>query len=284
MIGAYAEQIDKTWKMVSVQCDPSTIDDTRCHISDAVRLNVGDRIAFDTMSNSDADKILEFSITYDANITLLPHGIFEKFQHLEQLQMSTGLRHLHHDNFEHAWNLWNLTLSDNKIEHIESATFARAINLVELNLDGNEILHLDNDAFIGLDKLYYLSLNKNRLITLKSYVFVGARHLTDLRLAHNAIEVLEPGVFDLPDLMFLYLGNNQLKTLPADCFASTQLIGLDLDANKLEHLGDAIYKLKMIRRLILTRNDLIDDLNVTRLNEMKHLQQFTVSKNVESIE
>lgn len=279
-----AKQIDRTWKVVSVQCVASALEENRCYVSDAIRLNEGDRIAFDTLGDGQAEKVLEFSITYDANSTLIPRGIFETFPHLEQFQMSTGLKHLHHNNFENAWNLWNLTLSDNKIEHIPSAVFARAINIVEINLDGNEILHLDNDAFIGLDKLFYLSLNKNRLITLKSFVFVGARHLTDLRLAHNEIEVLEPGVFDLPDLVFLYLGSNQLKTLPSDCFASTQLIGLDLDSNKLEHLGDAIYNLKTIRRLILTRNFAIDDLNVTRINSLPHLQQVTYFKGLKFVD
>lgn len=260
--------------IIYIDCDPSTYE-TQCYIAQPIQILAGDRLKLNSMSNEFAQKVLEFSVTYEAKIPFIPHSVFELFPNLEQLKLSTGIKMLHYNDFENAWNLRNLTLSDNKLEHIPQSTFSQAKNLVELNLDGNEILHLDNDAFNGLDKLYYLSLNKNRIITLKSFVFVGAPHLSDLRLEYNEIETLEPGVFDLPDLMFLYLSHNQLKTISDDCFANTQLIGLDLRSNQLTHIGNGIYNLRSLRKLLLTNNKQINDLNVTRINGMNRMVDLT---------
>lgn len=255
---------------ILVNCDLSE-DGTRCHISEPLHIKAGDRLEFNMESNSQANRIQQLSVTYEATIPFIPHSIFERFANLEQLTMSTGIRVLHYDDFEHARNLRNLTLSDNRLEHIRQGDFAQARNLIELNLDGNEILHLDNYAFHGLANLYYMSLNKNRLITLKSHVFSGVPHLMDLRLANNEIEVLEPGVFDLPDLMFLYLANNQLKTIPDDCFRNTQLVGLDLRSNQLTQIGESVYELRMLKKLLLAGNRQITDLNMKRLSEIRHL-------------
>lgn len=272
-----------TWKTVNAQCEPS-LNNVHCFVADAIQLNPGDRLAFNTLDASQANNILEFSITYDARMPLIPRGIFDSFPYLEQLKLQgVGLRSLYHSDFEYAWNLYNLTLSDNKLQRIPSSIFSRAVNLIELNLEGNEILHLENDAFNGLHQLYYLSLNRNRLITLKSFAFAGAPHLTDLRLEYNDISDLEEGVFDLPDLMFLYLGHNQLKTLPGDCFKNTQLIGLDLQSNQLMHLGNAIYYPKTIRTLILMNNHQINDLNLTRIAEMKELIDFKYDRNIPTV-
>lgn len=273
----------ETWKTANVRCEPST-NDAHCFVGEPIHLSPRDRLAFDAMSPSQVNSVLEFSITYNARMPLIPHGIFDTFPHLEQLKLQgVGLRTLHHSDFEYAWNLHNLTLSDNKLERIPSALFSRAVNLIELNLEGNEILHLENDAFNGLHQLYYLSLSRNRLITLKSFAFAGVPHLTDLRLEYNAIADLEPNVFDLPDLLFLYLGNNQLETLPDDCFKNTQLIGLDLDSNQLTHLGTSIYNLKTIRTLILSNNQRINDLNLTRIAELKELVEFKYDRKIHAL-
>lgn len=244
-----------------------------------IQLKYGVRLEFDNMTDNQANKVEKFDITYEAKIPFIPIQIFEKFMNLEQLQMSTGLKELHYDDFENAWNLHNLTISDNKLGHIPSCVFARAKHLTEIRLDGNEILHLDNDAFNGLNELYFLSLNKNRLITLKSFAFNGAPHLTELHLEYNEIEVLEPGVFDLPDLLFLFLGNNQIKVLADHLFDNTQLYALDLRSNRLTHLGKTIHHLRNLNKLILLNNNEIDDFNVTQFIGMKNLYDFQYDRN-----
>lgn len=280
----FAVQIDSTTtKPVKVQCEPIA-NDALCYIATPIQLKSGQSVEFEQMSDTQANNILELTVSYDTKMEFIPHGIFDMFHYLEQLKLQgVGIKALHHSDFENAWNLHNLTLSDNKLGRIPSAIFSRAVNLIELNLDGNEILHLENDAFNGLHQLYYLSLNRNRLITLKSYAFSGAPHLTDLRLEYNEIEVLEDGVFDLPDLMFLYLGHNQLKIIPDDCFKNTQIIGLDLQSNQITQLGNSIYDLKTLRTLILSNNDQISDLNITRIGEMNHLVEFKYNRNIQTL-
>lgn len=259
---------------IHVECAPSS-DDTKCYVVKEIQLKYGDRLEFDNMTDNHADKVKTFDIAYNAKIPFIPVQIFEKFRHLEQLQMRTeSLEVLNYEDFENAWNLRNLTISDNKLGQIPSNVFARANHLTEIRLDGNQILHLDNYAFNGLNELYLLSLNKNRLITLKSFAFHGAPHLTDLRLEYNDIEVLEPGVFDLPDLLFLFLGNNQIKLLPDHLFDYTQLYSLDLQSNPLIHLGESIYHLRNLYRLVLLKNREMQDFNVTRFNGMKNLYDF----------
>ncbi|XP_055318967.1 carboxypeptidase N subunit 2-like [Sitodiplosis mosellana] len=268
---------------VKVQCEPLA-NDALCYIATPIQLNPVQSLEFEDMSTSQANNILEFTVSYETKMEIIPHGIFDMFHYLEQLKLQgIGLKTLHHSDFENAWNLHNLTLSDNKLERIPSGIFSRAVNLIELNLDGNLILHLENDAFNGLHQLYYLSLNRNRLITLKSYAFSGAPHLTDLRLEYNEIEVLENGVFDLPDLMFLYLGHNQLKIIPDDCFKNTQLIGLDLQSNQITQLGNSIYDIKTMRTLILLDNDQISDLNSTRIAEMNRLVEIKYKPNSQTL-
>ncbi|XP_031630845.1 leucine-rich repeat-containing G-protein coupled receptor 4-like [Contarinia nasturtii] len=256
--------------ITNVECEP-TSNDALCYVAEPIVVMPNQSISF-ALSASQANNILEFSVSYNAKMQIIPRGIFETFHYLEQLKLQgVHLKTLHHSDFENAWNLHNLTLSDNKLERIPSSIFSRAVNLMELYLDGNEILHLENDAFNGLHQLYFLSLNRNRLITLKSFSFSGATHLTDLRLEYNEIDVLEPGVFDLPDLMFLYLGHNQLKAIPDDCFKNMQLIGLDLQSNPITHVGNSIYELKSLRTLILSNTDQITDFSITRMYEVNPL-------------
>lgn len=269
---------------ISVRCAQHT-SVNECYISEPVVLQPGDRLHFVDLDRYRRYHVQRMNATYDAEIPLIPNDIFVAFPYLEQLSFRfVGLRELYHENFEYAQNLYNLTLSDNKLQRIDNSVFSLAHNLAEINLDGNEILHLENYAFNGLDKLYYLSLNKNRIITIKSSVFSGAPYLTDLRLEYNEIEVIEPDAFDLPNLLFLYLGHNQLKELPVGCFDQAPILGLDLTANQLEHLGDAIYLMKSVRKLILLENGKIDDLDQQRLDAMKpHLLEVLYDNNAKVI-
>lgn len=254
---------------ISVRCSRQTFI-SECYISEPVVLQPGDRIEFVDLDRDHRYHVRSLNATYDAEFPLIPNDIFVTFPYLEHLTLRfVGLHELQHSDFEYAQNLFNLTLSDNKIERITNSVFSLAHNLVELNLDGNEILHLENYAFNGLDKLYYLSLNKNRIITVKSTVFSGAPYLTDLRLEYNEIEAIEPNAFDLPNLLFLYLGHNQLKELPVGCFSQAPILGLDLRSNQLEHLGETIYGMKSVRKLILLDNNKIDDFDRQRFESMR---------------
>lgn len=270
---------------VSVRCSRQTYI-SECFISEPVVLQPGDRLEFVDLDRDHRYHVQSLNATYDAEIPTIPNDIFVTFPYLEHLTLRfVGLRELHHGDFEYAQNLFNLTLSDNKIERITNSVFSLAPNLVELNLDGNEILHLENYAFNGLDKLYYLSLNKNRIITVKATVFTGAPYLTDLRLEYNEIEVIEPNAFDLPNLLFLYLGHNQLKELPVGCFSRAPILGLDLRSNQLEHLGETIYGMQYVRKLILLDNNKIDDLDRQRFDSMKpHLLEVLFDNNTKVIE
>lgn len=264
--------------VIKAKCADNT-ERYKCYIDSPLVLSVGDSLQFDGIVDRQ-NEIREFNITYDANIPLIPRGIFETFLNLEDLRMSTSLKDIFHNDFEYAHSLYNLSLSDNKIEKIRNSVFSSAKNLNELHLDGNEILILEDYAFNGLDKLYYLTLNKNRIITLKALTFHGAPHLTDLRLENNEIETIEDGAFELPNLLYLYLGYNQLKQLPDNIFTNTHLLGLDLRSNPLTHLGDAVYNLTRIATLVLT-NTQVDDIDLRRFADMKSLNELILDKHLD---
>lgn len=247
-----------------------------CFVSDQVILKINDKLVFTDMDYDHRFNIIEFNTTIDSKIEFIPFGIFNTFPNLEHFTLSNGLRQINYDDFIYAHNLFNLTLSDNKIEHITSSVFSLAKNLAEINLDGNEILYLDNDAFNGLDKLYLLSMANNRIATIKSHVFIGAPYLTDLRLDYNEIDTIELNAFDLPNLLFLNLAHNQIKQLPNNIFNVAPILWLNLDGNQLMHLGESIYGMKHVRKLILIFNPNIDDIDEEKFDQMKsHLINVT---------
>lgn len=276
VFGNNAENQRQNGTTVDVECAPLTLNTSECFIAKPFRYEYGDQLQFNEMNASQANQIYEFSVSYEARLDTIPSSIWSRFPNIEQLKLNgVSIHLLHPSDFENAWNLYNLTLGYNNLTFIPSMLFSRATKLMEINLEANHIQRLEDYAFNGLFQLYYLSLSRNHIVTLTADVFSGAPHLADLRLDNNLIATLEPGVFDLPDLMFLHLSNNQLKTLPDDCFAKTQLIGLDLQSNDLTHVGNATYTPYTLRALILSYNDKISDLNVTRVrDDLKYLVTF----------
>lgn len=264
-----------TPKTVNVQCvDASVAAESKCFIAQPFQYEYGDRLTISLGSTQQPSHIFEFGVSYDARIQSIPPQLWSQLPYLERLQLrGVGLVTLHASDFENAWNLYELALGYNNLTIIPSMLFSRAVKLMEINLEANKIQKIEDFAFNGLYQLYKLELSRNHIVTLTAAVFSGAPHLVDLHLQHNSISTLEPGVFEsLSDLMFLYLDNNELKTLPDDCFANTQLIGLQLSHNHLISVGNAIYTPNTLRILLLSFNNDIGDLNVTRIEaELKNL-------------
>lgn len=269
---------------VAIECASSS-NAAECFIAQPFQYEYGDHLQFNQLNSSQANQILEFSVSYEAHIETIPPLIWSTFPNLEQLKLKgVALRLLHPNDFANAWNLYNLSLGYNNVTFIPSMLFSRAVKLMEINLEANQIHRLEDYAFNGLYQLYYLSLSRNHIVTLSSAVFSGAPHLVDLRLEHNLIATLEPGVFDLPELMFLYLSNNQLKTLPGECFKNTQLIGLDLQSNDLIQVGNSTYTPNTLRALILSYNSNINDLNLTRIKDaLPNLNTFKYDSGITTL-
>lgn len=273
-------------KIVDVKCTNETQIPAECFIKDSFQYEYGDQLTIELNATQRANEIFEFGVTYNANVQSIPPQLWKQLPHLEHLKLrGVGLQHLHASDFENAWDLHNLTLSYNNLTIIPSALFSRAVKLIQINLEANQIRKVEDYAFNGLYQLYYLSLSRNHIVTLSSDVFSGAPHLIDLRLEHNSISTLQPGVFELPDLAFLYLGNNQLKTLPDDCFKHTQLFGLDLQSNDLERISNAIYTApKTLHMLLLSFNSDIKDLNSTYIHgEFKNLDTFKYDPHLDNL-
>lgn len=270
-----------TPKTVNVECDSATLaaNPSACFVAQPFTYGYNDSMTI----NGGSDQIFEFSVSYGARMQSIPAQLWAQLPYLEQLKLrGVELQLLHPSDFENAWNLHNISLGYNNLTFISSMLFSRAVKLMAINLEANHIQTIEEYAFNGLYQLYYLDLSRNNIISLNTSVFYGAPHLIDLRLEHNLIQTLQPGVFELPDLMFLYLNNNQLKTLPDDCFRHTQLIGLDLSTNDLVHVGNATYTPNTLRTLLLSFNNKIVDLNVTRIREdLKQLSTFKYDQNLQ---
>lgn len=265
-------------KTVDVKCSAESLakNPAACFIDQPFEYNFNDTLQINVSDAQRANQIFEFSVTHNAQLQSIPPQLWKQLPHLEHIKLhGVGLKYLHASDFENAWDLHNLTLDYNQLTVIPSMLFSRAVKLMQINLAANHIRTVEDYAFNGLHQLYYLSLSRNYIVTLHSSAFAGAPHLIDLRLDNNLISTLEPGVFELPDLLFVHLSNNQLKTLPDDCFKHTQLIGLDLQANDLERVDNAIYTPSTLRTLLLSSNPDIIDLNRTRIDiELKNVTTF----------
>lgn len=146
-------------------------------------------------------------------------------------------------------NLKTLTFDHVKIHTFEENILQPTTSLNSFTLDncGPQALSMDNlFGASALNSLNFVAIeNCNLNDTITERTFTGLVNITDLRLISNSIERIGEHSFDivLNTLNFLYLGWNNLKSLPIDLFKLlNKNIRINLDQNPwhcnrtLEHL------------------------------------------------
>ncbi|XP_055490234.1 insulin-like growth factor-binding protein complex acid labile subunit [Leucoraja erinacea] len=146
-----------------------------------------------------------------------------------------------------------------------------------LYLDDNLLIRIPPHGFDNLRSLSYLGLSKNRLL-LHNYTFSLLLGLQSLDLSNNHLSVLREDLLgNLPNLTWLVLANNQLRTPPV-LRAHDKLTYLDLSGNQLAVLQGAFDSLPQLDTLFLSNNRL-QTLPVTLFDKLPHLDTLDLSHN-----
>lgn len=103
---------------------------------------------------------------------------------------------------------------------------------------GNKISVVRRESFKGLDKLARLDLDSNA-IQLSPNLFSELKQLNSLSLIFNRIDDIPRDTFaDLSNLMWLYLGHNDVRSIDKNSFSglSSSLLFLWLNDNKISSI------------------------------------------------
>ncbi|XP_032388818.1 LOW QUALITY PROTEIN: transforming growth factor beta activator LRRC32 [Etheostoma spectabile] len=211
------------------------------------------------------------------------------FFHLKYLDMSYNqLKSLPESFFYCMGSLEVLNVSNNCISSfsITSQNLLRTVKIINLSFNSLQSLTFGENTLRSLEKLF---LHGNGLTTLDNQIFQRPPSLKYLQLQQNNLIICSleqnhqepPGCVSfssVPNLQFLYLSENNLKSLPANAFANSPLKLLDLSLNQgLDMDKDSLSGLENSLVHLLLRENNISSLNtdLSLLRSLKHIDLST---------
>lgn len=211
-----------------------------CSILDSSNIAEGDNII---IGNADhRQSVKHFTWRTANNVKTIPSIIFEKFPHLQIVDIQIGVESLSPSDFEHADEVTTLALMKNKLSSLPTGVFTKARNIETIQLEANAIANIEDYALNGLDKLYSISLNFNYLTTIGRFTFAGAKNLNQIDATNNDIRTIEAGAFDLLNLHTVSLIGNLLTTLPIGLFDQAPLLtSFDISDNVFSTVSEALF-------------------------------------------
>ena len=143
---------------------------------------------------------------------------------------------------------------------VRGDAFSGLRRLIVLDLSGNRLETLSREVFADLSSLQVLDLSRNQLQSLPGGLFSALSNLHSLALAGNIIARLEPRSLEgLHVLSRLGLSHNRLTHVDVMAFANaTGLQELELQGNQLLAVPEALSRMRLLRRLDLGDNFLVD--------------------------
>lgn len=153
-----------------------------------------------------------------------------------------------------GFTLRTVHLNHNLLEYLDSTMFMNSLYLSELHLSENQIKILPDNTFSTLHNLTSLDLSFNPLITTNfKELFINTRQLRFLNLKST--------------------GLSKVPTMYLD-----KLIELDLSKNRLSEIDLQLYKLKHLRKLIISDNQIY---NLTAILKMlpPYVRHLDISRN-----
>lgn len=155
-----------------------------------------------------------------ANMSEIPRTIFEKFIHLEVLEViGCGLRNIFQNSLKGALDLKILMAYENKLTSLFAYSFVNSPNLLNLDLSSNKIRNIHSFALNDLDQLEELSLAHNNLNIIEDTTFKPLVNLKRIWLNNNNMEILSMDLFaSNVELEAIYLSNNKLTAISSFIF------------------------------------------------------------------
>uniref|UniRef100_A0A1A8C4G7 Leucine rich repeat containing 32 n=2 Tax=Nothobranchius kadleci TaxID=1051664 RepID=A0A1A8C4G7_NOTKA len=221
------------------------------------------------------------------------------FNHLRSLDMSYNkLINLPESLFNHMGSLEVLNVSNNCISmfSVTSTDILERVKIINLSHNSLQSLTFGENALPSLKKLL---LQGNYLTNLDQQIFQRLPNIRYLQLQQNNVKICssqqnqhEPPLMDqnkespgcvsfssVPNLHFLFLCENNLRSLPAHAFVNTPLKLLDLSLNAgLDIDKDSLSGLEHSLVHLLLRENYISSLN-TDLSSLKSLKHVDLSTN-----
>lgn len=191
-----------------------------------------------------------------------------KLTNLENLNISSNQIHYLPMGLPKMCSLRTLDISDNEIENLPHE-MGKMTNLVRIDLSTNKFKEFPVQLF-SLTQLTDLNLEINEMGNPPEAIS-RLVNLTDLSLYDNSINKIV-NICKLPKLKKLWLGSNQIKSIPVEIKNLTGLEWLDLTGNPLHELPEEFFELVSLVSLKITSTDINElPVGITKLINLKNL-------------
>lgn len=167
-------------------------------------------------------------------LTELPSSLCD-LSTLEHLDVEHNHLSVLPDNFGQLKGLFKFNCASNQLESFPQS-FRQCVQLNDLKASNNHLVSFEPDCFVYFQKLMVLDVRQNRIGHCP--VFPQSSALAQVFLSFNQLSALpDDAFFPLQTcLVFLDLGNNQLKGLPRSISYLTKLKTCDVTNNNLSDL------------------------------------------------
>ena len=138
-------------------------------------------------------------------------------------------------------NAQDLSLSYNLLQRIRNESFAYLKNLVDISLKYNVICAIEVGAFFELYLLQSVNLVGNRLSVLPSQLFSQNFYMTDIFLRDNDLTDVPDLYLNAPNLSFIDLGENSIKSANFRMHFATEcnIMLIDLSDNHIKRIQES---------------------------------------------
>ncbi|KAG7401084.1 Leucine-rich repeat-containing protein 9 [Phytophthora boehmeriae] len=159
---------------------------------------------------------------------------------------------------QHLKKLVVLNVADNQVSRIPVEVLRNLRNLKGLVLNNNSISTLD--WLPKLPELNSLIVSNNRISQIPQRVVEGFPSLTKISISHNLLEEI-PDLSQLTEITELRLSHNRIKKLPAHLARLKNLKVLELSHNQIDDWEglEALSSLENLRQLNLTGNPIVGE-------------------------
>ena len=202
--------------------------------------------------------------------------------HLFELYLTENkLNKIRSGAFNGLYRLQIIFLDKNQIEEIEKNSFETLNDLRQLNIQSNKIKIIKNEIFFERTNLEILFLYNNNIESIESIPFNTLRALKKLHLFSNKLKTIKFGNFiHLQNLKELKLDKNEIGSFDANTFIGLEKLSfLDLSANKIRRLvNGAFHGLINVERFYLHLND-IDQIEMNAFTDLVNLDFLNLDSN-----